>query len=95
MHVLSLFSLILIVHTHPRCIELEEEDEEDDEGDSHSDSSEASSSDAAAPFSPPRNPTAALFEPGCHNSAFTSYVRKRGEPDGRQGRHSMEKNTLA
>ena len=78
-----------------RCIELEEEDEEDEEGDSNSDSSEASSSSDVAPFSPPRNSSSALFEPGCRNSAFTSYVRKRGEPDGRQGRHSIEKNILA
>ena len=74
----------------PRCIELEEEDEEDQDGDNSSDSSEASSSDGA-PFSPassagPRNSTA-IFEPG-HPSAFTSYVRKRGEPDGRQAHDS-------
>ena len=85
----ALQALLAVFDTQdaPRCIELEEEDEEDEEGDSNSDSSEASSS-VGAPFSPsaPRNSTA-IFESG-HPSAFTSYVRKRGEPDGRQAHDS-------
>ena len=86
-------SSCLIIQPYHRCIELDEEEEEDEDGDSNSDCSEASSSSDVAPFpSPsaaaaPRNSTA-IFEPGHPGSAFTSYVRKRGEPDGRQAHDS-------
>ena len=65
----------------PRCIELDNDDAAELES---TESSDGTPGDSLFPA--PRNSTA-IFDSG-HPSAFTSYVRNRGEPDGRQAHDS-------
>ncbi len=85
----ALQALLALFETHdaPRCIDVEEdetsssmEEEVDDEEDEED--SDDMEGNADEPFPAPRK--SALVLDGGHSSAFTSYVRNRGEPDGRQ-----------
>ena len=71
----------------PRCIDVDEDsssyDDEEDDGAEDDDEMESSEvSPDSTPFPAPRK--SSLILDGHCGSAFTSYVRNRGEPDGRQ-----------
>ena len=76
----------------PRSLEIDEEDSEmmeddleEDDHDGH-DGHDAYSDDerVSPPFPAPRRLGLRALDGPSHSSAFTCYVRKRGEPDGRQ-----------